>query len=673
MSRFSKEIYLEIAQRIKSRRKSLGIRQSDIAQSLRLDRTAITRIENGNRYLEDAVDLFLIAEKLQVPIVSLFSEDTKLLVEKIPKYPDIFNLLPENVRINAYLSLEAIGSISSSQLYALLEIFKNNPWGKIRPVVASILPLLRDTWAASKITDEMECILLPEQGQDIFRFHTRLLAAEVLSAFVLSSDGLLSARGKKIQKKIEKCIENVSNSSSFEFLFLLEALSNLGVRNASAIKMEETYPLIRNRISHGVRIYDLIFAYKWGKFYRKDGVSSRPALENCLNLIITRRTSSAHDFYLKVWAQSLKTVYFSYREDWLESVFNDSAYQNLSGDEKASLIIVSLCASIHEFNYVQSQKPNQDQAIAYQKDQVHSLYHALITISGEIQSSLVRMWVLQTLLFLREQEIRQAPYTVGLSIETWLERFIEEITDVFQSSSNPIEKALALDFLLSSRIEKNIDQAMRDVYEFLELNSSHNNKLLYSLLIDIFCRTDLQNLLGSDFQQKDFEFTEFCQDPFAYMCHRFDFSNLDSEDGEFSSVAESWVCSAILRRETSASAHKYFLPEFDTTPAKSFSYNYKIGDAIGGNGIRYNLPNQYKNNTQDNNWWIWRIKDNDGDIYTLYSCQIKELIISRFVNEYFPMDSGFILFKGSNFLEGFYLYNSSETPFWGGYWTIEDT
>ena len=108
MSRFSKEIYLAIAQRIKARREYLGIKQSEIAKVLRLDRTAITRIENGSRHLEDAIDLFLIAEKLQIPIIDFFSEETKLLVEKSPKYPDIFNLLPEQVRMNVCLSQEAL-------------------------------------------------------------------------------------------------------------------------------------------------------------------------------------------------------------------------------------------------------------------------------------------------------------------------------------------------------------------------------------------------------------------------------------------------------------------------------------------------------------------------------------------------------------------------------------
>jgi hypothetical protein len=141
-------------------------------------------------------------------MISFFPEETKLLVEKLPRYPDIFDLLPEQVRTNVCLSQEAIGNISSSQLYALLEIFKSNPWGKIRRMVAGIFPLLRDTWASGKVIDEMECILLPSQGQEVLRFHTRLLAAEVLSAFILSSDGLLLSRGKDIQKKIEQCINN---------------------------------------------------------------------------------------------------------------------------------------------------------------------------------------------------------------------------------------------------------------------------------------------------------------------------------------------------------------------------------------------------------------------------------------------------------------------------------
>lgn len=632
-------------------------------------------IENGSRHLEDAIDLFLIAEKLQIPIIDFFSEETKLLVEKSPKYPDIFNLLPEQVRMNVCLSQEALGSISSSQLYALLEIFKNNPWGKIRRMIASVFPLLRDTWASSKVIDEMECVLLPNRGQEVLRFHTRLLAAEVLSAFIMSSDGLLLSRGRGIQKKIEQCINDIQDLNEFEFLFLLKALINLGIRNISATKMEEFYPVIRKQIGDDITVCHLIFAHQWGEFYRKDGLPPRSALENCLNLILTKNTNSAYDFCLKVWAQSLKTLYYSYRADWLENIIENHVYRSLSSNEKASLIIVSLCASIHEFNYLQSQNPDPDQSITRQKEQVYRLYNYLIAIYEDVQSSLVKMWILQTFLFLREQEVSQAPYTVGLSIEMWLERIFEDIFDVFQSSSNPMEQALALDFILSSRIEEHIRRALRIAFELVDLHTAHDRKLLSCLLIDVFCRIDLESLMNGKTQQQDSRFAEFCQDPFAYMCHHFHFADFNlrgNEDEEFSSAEESWVCSAILRRETSASAHKYFLPTVDTTPAKSLSYNYMIGDSIGGSGVRYNLPNQYKNSTQSNDWWIWRIKDDDGDVYTLYSCQVERLTISRFVNEYFPMDSGFVLFKNSNFSDGLYLYNSSENPFWGGAWTIED-
>jgi len=320
-------------------------------------------------------------------MISFFSEETKLLVEKPPRYPDIFDLLPEQVRVNVCLSQEAIGSISSSQLYALLEIFKNNPWGKIRRIVAGIFPLFRDTWASSKVIDEMECILLPNQGQEVLRFHTRLLSAGVLSSFILSPDGLLSSRGKDIQRKIEQRISNIQNPNELEFLFLLEALVNLGVGSISAIKMEDASPLISSQIKNDVQACHLIFAYQLGEFYKKDGVSPRPALEKCLNQILTKSVSSVYDFYLKVWAQSLKALYFSYRANWIESIFDNSAYQNLSSDEKASLIIVSLCTSIHEFSYVQDQNLDPVQVETRQKNQIHRLYSFLIGIYKEVQKS----------------------------------------------------------------------------------------------------------------------------------------------------------------------------------------------------------------------------------------------------------------------------------------------
>ncbi|MFE1745719.1 hypothetical protein [Coleofasciculus sp. H7-2] len=437
--------------------------------------------------------------------------------------------------------------------------------------------------------------------------------------------------------------------------------------------MEEFYPLIRNQINDGFTVYHLIFAHQWGEFYRKDGVLPRSALENCLNLILTKSINSAYDFCLKVWSQSLKTLYFSYRADWVENIFKNHVYQNLGSNEKASFIVVSLCASIDEFNYLQGQNLDQSQAFAHKRSQVHRLYNYLITDYENVQSPLVKMWILQTFIFLREQEISQASYTIGLSIEMHLKRIFEDIFDVFQSSSNPIEQALALDFILSSRIEEHIRRALRITFELIGLHTTHDRKLLSALLIDVFCRIDLENLMSGEAQQQDSQFAEFCQDPFAYICHHYHFSDFNlGGNNEFSLAEDSWVCSAILRRETSASAHKYFLPTVDTISVKSLSYNYMIGDSIGGNGVRYNLPNQYKNSTQGNDWWSWRIKDDDGDVYTLYSCQVEELTISHFVNEYFPMDSGFVLFKNSNFSDGLYLYNSTDKPFWGGAWAIEE-
>jgi hypothetical protein len=134
---------------------------------------------------------------------------------------DTFNLLPESVRMNVCLSQEALGSISSSQLYALLEIFKNNPWGKIRGMVSTIFPLLRDTWASSRVVDEMEQVLLSNQGKKTLRYHTRLLAAEVLSAFIWFSDGHeLSARGRSIQTKIEEYVCEIRDLKDFECLII---------------------------------------------------------------------------------------------------------------------------------------------------------------------------------------------------------------------------------------------------------------------------------------------------------------------------------------------------------------------------------------------------------------------------------------------------------------------
>jgi transcriptional regulator with XRE-family HTH domain len=181
-TKFPEEIYTAIIQNIRKKRESLGLNQSNLADLLRMDVSGISKLEKGGtRFEQNIIYLFLIAEKFQVSMDWFFHENTKLLIEKIPNYPDIFNLLPTQVRNSVYLQQEAVGSINSSQLSALLEIFKNNPWGKMRGMVASIFPLLRDTWASLRVVDEMERILLPNQGEEKLRYHTRLLAAEVLS------------------------------------------------------------------------------------------------------------------------------------------------------------------------------------------------------------------------------------------------------------------------------------------------------------------------------------------------------------------------------------------------------------------------------------------------------------------------------------------------------------
>jgi transcriptional regulator with XRE-family HTH domain len=87
--RFPQGIYLAIAAKIKERRKSLSITQAQLAKSINLDRTAISRIENGGRHLEDAVDLFLIAEKLDIPLNYFFPDELKSFIDRKPKYPNI--------------------------------------------------------------------------------------------------------------------------------------------------------------------------------------------------------------------------------------------------------------------------------------------------------------------------------------------------------------------------------------------------------------------------------------------------------------------------------------------------------------------------------------------------------------------------------------------------------
>jgi transcriptional regulator with XRE-family HTH domain len=95
----------------------LRLNQSDLADLLKLDVNRISKLEKGGtRFEQNIIYLFLIAEKFQVSMDWFFHENTKLLIEKIPNHPDIFNLLPTQVRDSVCLQQEAVGSISSSQL-----------------------------------------------------------------------------------------------------------------------------------------------------------------------------------------------------------------------------------------------------------------------------------------------------------------------------------------------------------------------------------------------------------------------------------------------------------------------------------------------------------------------------------------------------------------------------
>jgi transcriptional regulator with XRE-family HTH domain len=518
-TKFPEEIYTTICQNIREKRESLGLNQSDLADLLKLHPSAISKLEKGvTSFEQNVIYLFLIAEKFQVSMDWFFHENTKLLIEKIPNYPDIFNLLPTQVRDNVCLQQEAVGSISSSQLSALLEIFKNNPWGKMRGMVASIFPLLRDTWASLRVVDEMERILLPNQGEEKLRYHTRLLAAEVLSAFIWSSDGHeLSDRGKNIQAKIELCVIDIKDSKDFESLFWLMALSSLRVKNISASKMDGFYHLIKNQIEINVTVYNLIFAHQWGAFYKKDKSQPGAVLEKCLNMISTTTSpsSSAYDFSLKVWAQSLKTLYYPDRDDWLDSILKNVIYQNLSENQKGSIFIISLCSSIDELDNLEKGGKDKSDIISRQKNRIRKLYDDFTIVYNSISSPFIKFWGLQTLLFLRLQQVDNSRFQ-DLSIQENLDNVFNDIHFIFKSSPNPLEKALALDFILSSRNPTHIKKALQATFDLID-NNPHD-QLLLSLLIDVFGRIDLEIITNNNPQQQDPKFAEFYKDPLG-ACH----------------------------------------------------------------------------------------------------------------------------------------------------------
>ncbi|MEG4534829.1 helix-turn-helix domain-containing protein [Microcoleus sp. D2_18a_D3] len=673
--RFPEEIYLAIAQKLKSRRESMKLSQSEIAQLIRRDRTAVTRIESGNKRLEDAVDLFLISQKLQIPMDSFFPEQLRYLATKPIKEQLLVNLLPNEIQDKITIYQEKVGSISSSQFYALLEIFKENPWGKLRQILAEILKLLCSTWVADKLIEEMQNILLPERGTKTLRFHTRLLAAEVLSASLLSADGLLLPKGKEIAIKIESQLQNIQ-PDDYNFFFWLKALSNIGQRNSSSEKMTEAFPIMRHKAEQNLSVCQLIFAYHWGEFQKKDGMLLMP-FERYLNFLISKRVTNIFDHCLKLWTLAIKSHHCEHKMNLLEILTKSDTYLDLVNEEKVLLIANAICASIHEFNFCHKTDPLTGESEVKQREQIEYLYQKIHPLLHESNSTLVKIFTWKTLLFLNTKKRIQAPYAIGLETEILCEQLFESLISIFQDTlTNPIEKSLIFDSILSSRVERYIVVILEAVYKILTVDSQESqDKLLQSLLIDVLGRTNCRDFLNlHEVSQTDANFFNFCCDPFGYICCNYPLGNFEAkeEDG-FMCVEDSWVCSAILRRESSILAHRYFLPKKGTIPCQSISYNYRIGDAIGGLGVRFNLPSNYVYQGKKNPWWIWKIVDEDGDIYTLYSCQLNSLIISRFVNEYFPLDSGWVFFKRDRFVDGFYLYNPDDTPFWGGAWKIEDS
>jgi hypothetical protein len=423
------EIKAVIRERIKSKRTKSKIKGKDIAELLQLDISAISNIENGRREIQP-LELFLIAELLEVPIASFFPPEAKRLVQKAPKHLDTFNLLPKSVRMNVCLSQEAVGSISSSQLYALLEIFKNSPWGQIRKRVATIFSLLSDSWASEIIMNEMEGILLPKSGEEL-RFHTRLLAAKVLSSFVITSDGSWTSRGKKIKQEIDQEIESkIPNIQDIDrlsdFVFWLRALSEIGVKSSSIHRMEEYHRMIYTSNST-FTVNHLMFADRWGEFYRKDNSKPGECLKDCLNQIVTENTVATYDFCLKIWSETLISKNYELKGDWLKNIFLKEKYTELNSDKQAIIIIVCLSASIQEFEYrLDPDKENK-------KVTITELFEKLSRLLDLVNNSLTKVWIFQLLLLLRKVERKQKEnYAIGLGVQQPLDKVHKQILDILR-------------------------------------------------------------------------------------------------------------------------------------------------------------------------------------------------------------------------------------------------
>lgn len=96
------ESWIDLGRRLAEARKDMRLTQQELAAAVGLERTAITKIESGQRGV-DALELTRLAEKLMRPIGWFLSEPVRSLVSRRKARDDVFSV--EDARLEA-LSLD---------------------------------------------------------------------------------------------------------------------------------------------------------------------------------------------------------------------------------------------------------------------------------------------------------------------------------------------------------------------------------------------------------------------------------------------------------------------------------------------------------------------------------------------------------------------------------------
>lgn len=134
-------------------------------------------------------------------------------------------------------------------------------------------------------------------------------------------------------------------------------------------------------------------------------------------------------------------------DDWLEHIFDNLTYQELPANEQATVIIISLCSAADELDNLEKGGKDRSQTIALKKSHVRNLYDKFTSIYDLVSSSFIKIWGLQTFLFLRSQQISHSRY-IDIPIQDHLDKIFNDVFDIFKFSSNPFNQSIRLNIII---------------------------------------------------------------------------------------------------------------------------------------------------------------------------------------------------------------------------------